>query len=164
MILQGWLAFSQSNFAKAATVFQKAYEDRKGIDSEPGMFQALEGVVWSLLSLGDAEGAKPKLQECLLLRPDLNSDTVTAQTLECVALFSLKTGRPDNALMYLAAADRLREVVKSSRSVQFAGFLKKWKTEAEEALSPDDSSSAWKQGRDENLENLLRRADVILKA
>jgi len=160
--LRGWLAFFLGDFAKAATAFQGAYTNRVGLNSEPGMFQALEGSVWSLLSLGDLNTAVPKLQECLALRRRLESDSVNAQTLECVALCALKTGRPADALTYLAAAAQLRAEAESARSSQFAAILQQWEAEARLRLSEDLCTFAWNIGRDESVDRLLLRADDLV--
>ena len=128
-----------------------------------GQYVEVEAV-WSLLSQGNIEGAKAKLQECFELRPGLKSEVANAQVLECVALLALRTGHPENSLTYLAAAAKLREAAGNPRASLYAAELKKWEAEARQSLSDDDSAFAFKRGKDESPEKIIRSAEGMVKA
>ncbi len=160
----GWLAFFKGSYEKATKAFLNAYENRVSIGSKAGMLQALEGGIWSLLSHGDIEGGRIRLQECLKLRPALKADTANAEVLECAALFALKAGRAEDALTCLAAAAGRRQVAGNPRSNMYANQLKKWEAEARQQLSEDDADFAFKKGRDADVENLFRNVEAMVKA
>jgi tetratricopeptide (TPR) repeat protein len=160
---QGWLAFFKGHYETAVKHFERAYENKTEIKSTPGKFQVRQSSVWALLYHGDIEGARVHLLECLELRPVLKSTGADTETLECAALYALKTGRPEDALVCLGAAFQQREKARNPRAKLYAAEVNKWETEARQQLTEDDASLAYQTGKSENLEKLFRKVEDWLK-
>lgn len=156
---QGWLAFYRGRFAAAVGHFQRVYENRVKINSIPGKFQAREGFVWAQVYNGDLDGARASLLECLELRPVIKSIRVDAQALECAALFLLRTGRTEQALMCLGASTRLRECIGSPRAKHYAAEVARWEAEARQLLPEAEEAVAFQTGRSEELSILFRKVE-----
>jgi len=143
----GWVAFWQRDYKEAKAIFCETLANRTKIDSKLGMFDAVEGLCRTALEVGELEEARARLIEGLVLARELGAQLAIARQLENAALLTHKAGQSYDAVVFYAAAGKIRQSIGSPAPLIDQQVFDAFAAGAEAELTPIKMKEAQHHGR-----------------